>query len=249
MVEQWDTEEFAALGRARLARRDQRRRRLARAAGATPRPGSTPASTSAATTSPTSSPACSTRRRGEYYREPGLTDAQARRAAARRHRAARRPDARRGARGLPRAEGLDAAPGGLRARRHAEGSRTPTPSPSRTSRSGCCSRAAATATRVFFTHAARVAQLPLRAQPGRPARRPRADARGRRRSATSCSRPRSATAGASRTRRCHRRDQAKQAQILVTYTENRVHQRGRRAPTTYRTPLPCESRTLRADRA
>ena len=44
-----------------------------------PRPGSTPASTSAATTSPTSSPACSTRSdAGEYYREPGLTDAEAR---------------------------------------------------------------------------------------------------------------------------------------------------------------------------
>ncbi len=94
MVEQWDTEEFAALtADGTLPAGDQHRRRLARAAGATPRPGSTPASTSAATTSPTSSPGCSTPTdRGEYYREPGLTDAQARDAAARRHRAARRPD-------------------------------------------------------------------------------------------------------------------------------------------------------------
>ena len=48
--------------RAATARRRQHRRRLARAAGATPRPGSTPASISAATTSPTSSPACWTPR-------------------------------------------------------------------------------------------------------------------------------------------------------------------------------------------
>ena len=59
MVEQWDTEEFAALSRSgELPAGRQHRRRVARAAGATPRPGSTPASMSAAITSPTSSPAC-----------------------------------------------------------------------------------------------------------------------------------------------------------------------------------------------
>ena len=92
--------------------------------------------------------------KGEYYREPGLT----------RRRGASllllddtmlpdRPDARGGARSLPRAEGLDAAPGGLRARSaRDEAAATPTPSPSRTSRSALCSPEEANRHAVFFTH-------------------------------------------------------------------------------------------------
>ena len=64
MVEQWDTEEFAALtadGDAARRRRNVRTRpRTCRRCS--PAPGSTPASTSAATTSPTSSPGCWTAR-------------------------------------------------------------------------------------------------------------------------------------------------------------------------------------------
>lgn len=56
----------------------------------------------------------------EYYREPGLTDDEAGRLLLE-DRAARGPLATGGARGLPGAQGLDAAPGGLRARRHRQG--------------------------------------------------------------------------------------------------------------------------------
>ena len=78
MVEQWDTEEFAALARRRRFRRATTSTPRRTCRRCTPRPGSTPASTSAATTSPTSSPACSTPpTTGEYFREPGLTDAEA----------------------------------------------------------------------------------------------------------------------------------------------------------------------------
>ena len=85
---------------------------------------------------------------GEYYREPGLTDDAGAGSCCSTTPCCPPGLTRRGrARSLPRAEGLDAAPGGLRAGRHRQGSSTPTPSPSRTSRSSCCSRAAATATR------------------------------------------------------------------------------------------------------
>ena len=89
---------------------------------------------------------------GEYYREPGLTDAQAR---ALLLDDTVLPDGltrRRGARGLPRAEGLDAAPGGLRAGRHRQGSSIPTPSPSRTSRSELLQPRGGNRHAVFFTH-------------------------------------------------------------------------------------------------
>ena len=85
MVEQWDTEELAALSASgTLPDADEHRRGVARAAGATPRPGSTPASIWAASTCPTSSPACSMPGSGEYYREPrARPTTQARSAAAR----------------------------------------------------------------------------------------------------------------------------------------------------------------------
>jgi hypothetical protein len=50
----------------------------------------------------------------EYYREPGLSDVQAPPAAAGRHHLARRTHAARGARGLPRAQGIHAAAGSVR---------------------------------------------------------------------------------------------------------------------------------------
>ena len=52
--------------------------------------------------------------KGEYFREPGLTDPEAASPAAAGHGPSRRPDSGRGARSLPRPQGLDAAPGGLR---------------------------------------------------------------------------------------------------------------------------------------
>ena len=110
-------------------------------------------------------------RRAARRRRPRRVLPRARRSATRTHgarlldghRAARRPDAGRGARGLPGAEGLDAAPGGLRPRRHGRGSRIRTPSPSRTSPSGALQPRRATATGVLHP-SARGAHLPLRAR-------------------------------------------------------------------------------------
>ena len=114
-----------------------------------PRPGSTPASISAATTSPTSSPACWTPHdQGEYYREPGLTDAEARALlladtvlpaglTLEEEREACR--ALKGSMLRQEVYALD----GTRQRSE----RIPTPSPSRTSPSARCSREATTATR------------------------------------------------------------------------------------------------------
>ena len=68
MVEQWDTEEFAALPRRTPRRRRQRRRGVARAAGADPRRWFHTGVYLDATH--VASPA--TLRPGEYYREPGL---------------------------------------------------------------------------------------------------------------------------------------------------------------------------------
>ena len=118
MVEQWDTEEFAALS----AERPSPARPiiddvLARAAGAhqdlvphrrLPRPRSRLELLRRAA-----------RRegRGRVLPRTGPDRCRSASAAARRHRPAGRLDARRRARSLPRAEGLDAAPGGLRARR------------------------------------------------------------------------------------------------------------------------------------
>ena len=106
----------------------------------------------------------------------------------------------------------------------------------------CCSRRAATATPCSSPMPREAHQLPLRAQPGRPAHQPRADAGGGRVRQRPASPPPSATAAASRTRRLSPADQAKQTQILITYTENRVTN-AVDAADDYRTPLPCESRT------
>ena len=149
MVEQWDTEEFAALDRdGDAARGDQHRRRLARAAGATRRPGSTPASTSAAITSPTSSPGCSNATdQGEYFREPGLTDAAGAGAAAADTVLPDRPDrSTKSAKPAARSRARCCARRSTRSTARAQGARIPTPSPSRTSPSARCSRGAATAT-------------------------------------------------------------------------------------------------------
>ena len=134
---------------------------------------------------------------GEYYREPGLTDDEAASAAARRHRAARRPDRRRGARGLPRAQGLDAAPGGLRARRHRPKSgRTRTTVTEQNFTVRALQPRGAQPPRRVLHPCPRGDHLPLRAQSRRSAR---SSTRSRSRSmpsATCSSRPRSATDGA-----------------------------------------------------
>ena len=96
-----------------------------------------------------------------------------------RHRAPRRPRPGRGARGLPCAEGRRCCARRSTRSTAPTGQRIRTSSPSRTSRSGGCSRAAEPARRLPHPPA-RGAHLPLRARPGRPAGRARADARGRR---------------------------------------------------------------------
>ena len=89
-------------------------------------------------------------------------------------------------------------------------------------------------------------QLPLRAQPGRPAHQPRADAGGgclRQRAEGSRHRLRPPPAGSRRLP--WQADRDKQTKTLITYTENRVTNADRRCryPDDYRTPLPCETRT------
>ncbi len=84
---------------------------------------------------------------GEYYREPGLTDAQARAAPAARHRPAAGPDAGGRTRSLPRAQGRDAAPGGLRPRRHGQGRASLHRHRAELHHSSACSRRLATAMR------------------------------------------------------------------------------------------------------
>ena len=115
LVEQWDTEEFAALDRGQpVPGRHQPGRGFACAAGADRHLvshrrllGRARVSTSCGRVTTPS----------EYYREPGLSDAAARRCCS---ADTVLPDGltRRGARGVPRAQRLDAAPGDLRARRH-----------------------------------------------------------------------------------------------------------------------------------
>ena len=92
MVEQWDTEEFAALDRdGDAARRRPTSTPPRTCRRCSPRPGSTPASIWAATTSPTSSPACSMRSdRGRVLPRAGAERRPGQRAAACRHGAARR---------------------------------------------------------------------------------------------------------------------------------------------------------------
>ena len=230
MVEQWDTEEFAAL--------DARRQSPGR------RPTSTPRRTCRR---------CYTKtwfHTGVYLGRDhvsdyfaGLLDGDDRRVlpragpdrreaaspAARRHGAARRPDRRRGARGLPRAQGLDAAPGGLRARRHRDRQRAPLHrhraelhDPS------CCSRAARNRHAVFFTHPREALSYHYEREPGRPARRPRADAGGgrlRQRAQVRRDRLRPPPAGPALCRRGPGRAERRRC---ITYTENRCHQRRRR---------------------
>ena len=185
---------------------------------------------------------------GEYFREPGLTDAAGASAAAAGHRPARRPDAGGRARSLPRAQGLDAAPGGLRARRDGtddEPYGIPTPSPSRTSPSARLQPRGDNRHAVFFTHAARGDQLPLRAQPGRPAHPARADAGGRRlRQRAQASRhrlrpPRTPIADSLPTGRGPATKQT--ADVLITYTENRVTNADRSTRTTT-TARRCRAR-------
>ena len=190
---------------------------------------------------------------GEYYREPGLTDAQAQAAAARRHRAARRLDARGRARSLPRPQGLDAAPGGLCPRRHATRSSIPTPSPSRTSPSGCCSRAAATATRCSSPTPARPSATTTSAL----VHATRTTTRSRRMPTAS-----HADAGGGSLRQCaessrHRLRPAPARCLAAaaadrdkqTETAHHLHREPRSPtdrrspPDDYRTPLPCETRT------
>ena len=114
MVEQWDTEEFAALARWQRARADN----IDAASHVPPVLTKTWFHTGVYLgrdhVSDYFAGLLDADDRGEYYREPGLTDARGASTAARRHCPARRPDARRRARSLPRAQGLDAAPGGLR---------------------------------------------------------------------------------------------------------------------------------------
>ena len=127
MVEQCDTEEFAALDAdQQLSAGDQRRRGVARAAGADAhlvphRRLSRPR----ARVELLRRTARRARRRRVLPRA-GLTDAEARRLLLDDTVLPPGLDRRRGARGVPRAQGLDAAAGGLRARRHRDASRTRT---------------------------------------------------------------------------------------------------------------------------
>ncbi len=114
LVEQWDTETFAALTETGMQRRRVSRtsRRSSHA------PGSTPARTWVDTGRlELLRRVQRRRRRGEYYREPGLTDDEARALLLADTVLPPRADPGRGARGLPCAQGSHAAPGGLRAGR------------------------------------------------------------------------------------------------------------------------------------
>ena len=141
MVEQWDTEELARWPRGgrQPAGATSTRRRTCRRCSRDLVPHRGVRSTAR---SRRASSLASTATTGEYYREPDLAD-DARRCAAPPTPSSRQAlTAGRGAGGLPRAEGLDAAPGGLRARRHGSADAPVHVSPSRTSRSSACSRAA-----------------------------------------------------------------------------------------------------------
>ena len=170
-----------------------------------------------------------------------LTDAEAERTAARRHGAARRADAGRRTRSLPRAQGRDAAPGGLRAGRQRARSRIPTPSPSRTSRSASCSRKAGNRHAVFFTHA-REAITTTTSATRRSAHRACADAGGGRLRQCPQVRRRRLRPPAGRTPRY--RAQTRRSKPSATSPAPRTRSPTRSISTdAYRTPLPCESRT------
>ena len=102
---------------------------------------------------------------GEYYREPGLTDDQARALLLDDTVLPDGPDRRRGARGLPRAQGLDAAPGGLRPGRHRRRPAHPYTVTEQNFTVRASAAAAAATAHARVLHApARGAQLPLRAR-------------------------------------------------------------------------------------
>ena len=148
MVEQWDTEEFAALSAAgALADDDQLGRGVRTYRPCSPGPGFTPACISAAITCPTSSRACSTCNDiGRVLPRAGSDRRAGARASARRHGAARRLDARRRARSLPRPQRLDAAPGSLRSGWHRQGAAPLHRHRTELHDSACCSGEVATAT-------------------------------------------------------------------------------------------------------
>ena len=179
--------------------------------------------------------------RGEYYREPGLTDAEAaRRLLLADTVAAGRPDRRtRSARPAGRSRARCCARRSTRSTARAA-SRHPVHRHRAELHGPAAAAARRQPARRLPRPPARGGHLPLRARPGRPARQPRADARGRRLRQRAAAPPRSATAAGSRTRRSPPADQDRQARTLVTCTENALHQRGRRAPTT--TGRRCRAR-------
>ena len=244
MVEQWDTEEFATLPAQARFRGRQPGRRPGTSRRCSRRRGFTPASTPAASTSPTTSQGYST------ADSASTTASRADRCRGRRDAscptpAAARPHADEEREACRALKGVDAAPGGLRARRHA--SEEPRPytvteqnftiqlraaarrKPARESSSPTRARPSATTTSAIradprIGHALTLEVDPLRQR-----------AAGRSRSATAASgspfRPRTGPRPAD--------------DPLITYTESAfTNAIDDSDPDDHRTPLPAETRTF-----
>ena len=197
---------------------DERRRRVARAAGADPdlvphrrvrrtASGSRGSSRTSTTARPSRRDAAERRAAAMLLADTVLPDTVLGR------RRARTADPGGRARGVPGAQGLAAAPGGLRPRRQRRARRARTPSPSATTRSSCSSRPRANAHAVFLAHPRETStahyergctrrRARLRADPRVDAR---ADARRRRLRQRAARRPRSATAAGTPTPTPHAR--------------------------------------------
>ena len=169
--------------------------------------------------------------RGEYYREPGLTDARGRGSCC-----SPTPscppgltldEEREACRAL---KGVDAAPGGLRPRRHATRQQHPYTVTEQNFTIRRLQPRGGNRHAVFFTHPREAISYHYERNPADPRIQPRADAGGGRLRQRAEGRPPSATAAGSRMPSLPlQADRDKQTQTLITYTENRVTNADRRS--------------------
>ena len=203
---------------------------------------------------------------GEYFREPGLTDAEAPALLLPDTMLPDRSDPGRRARSLPRPQGLDAASGGLCRRRRTgatpkqiQRARTPYTVTEQNFTIRTVQPRGGNRHAVFFTHAREAISYHYERNPADPriqhaltlevdaygnVLKQAAIGYGRRTADPCCRRPGERTAGAEPgLTGLDATDQAKQTTPLLTYTENRVTN-AIETSDTYRTPLPCEALTF-----